>query len=132
MGVHLFLGSLDNEQFAHIKATILNTDPLPSLRATFNQVLREESRFMAEKERSIKIESASAFYTNNTNRQKNRDGVKPRCDHCGKIGHVKAKCFEIVGYPPNWDTRRTQRNNKSGGQNSAHFAHAEKDKGAET
>lgn len=41
--VHLFLGSLDNEQFAHVKATILNSDPLPSLRATFNHVLRQVS-----------------------------------------------------------------------------------------
>lgn len=37
--VHLFLVSLDNEHFGHVKGTILNTDPLPSLRRVFNHVL---------------------------------------------------------------------------------------------
>ncbi|XP_020209005.1 uncharacterized protein LOC109793936 [Cajanus cajan] len=57
--VHLFLGCLDNERFAHVKATILNTDPLPSLRHTFNFILREEARFTAEKEKNNKVESGS-------------------------------------------------------------------------
>lgn len=121
--LHLFLGSLDNEQFSHVKTTILNSDPLPSLRATFNHVLREESRFPAEKYRNTKGDSASAFYSNSSNKQRNQ---RVKCEHCGKTGHIKAKCFEIVGYPPNWDTRRTQRNpSKTGGQNQAHHAYAD-------
>ncbi|KAJ1381918.1 Zinc finger, CCHC-type [Sesbania bispinosa] len=121
--VHLFLGSLDNERFAHVKANILNIDPLPSLWRTFNHILREEARFTAEKERNIKTESGSAFYSFSTNKQKRRDGHKPRCDHCGKVGHVKSKCFELVGYPPNWNTRRPQRGpNRTGGQPTTHLA----------
>lgn len=118
--VHLFLGSLDNKQFSQVKATILKSDPLPSLRSTFNHVLREETRFVTEKERNKKIDSASAFYSNNTSRQRGRDGAKRKCDHCGKIGHIKAKWFEIVGYPPNWDTRRSQRNSSKGGGHALH------------
>lgn len=130
--VHLFLGSLDNEQFAYVKATILNSDPLPSLRSTFNHVIREESRFVVEKERNTKIDSASTFYSNNTNRQRGRDGAKLKCNHCGKIGHIKAKCFEIVGYHPNWDTCRSQRNSSKGiGQNAAHFACANEEQKGE-
>lgn len=34
---------------------------------------------------------------------------KVKCDHCGKNGHVKEKCFEIVDYPAYWETRRTPR-----------------------
>lgn len=30
--VHLFLGGLDNDRFGQVKGTLLNTDPLPSLR----------------------------------------------------------------------------------------------------
>nr|KYP49082.1 hypothetical protein KK1_029204 [Cajanus cajan] len=67
-GVHLFLGSLDNERFAHVKATILNIDPLPSLRRTFNFILRKEARFTAEKERNNKVESGSTFYSFRTNK----------------------------------------------------------------
>ncbi|XP_020237539.1 uncharacterized protein LOC109816819 [Cajanus cajan] len=97
--VHLFLGSLDNERFAHVKATIINTDTLPSLRRTFNFILREKTRFTAEKERNNKVESGSAFYSFRTSKQKGRDGSKLKCDHCGKVGHTKSKCFELVGYP---------------------------------
>ncbi|KAJ1384093.1 Gag-polypeptide of LTR copia-type [Sesbania bispinosa] len=84
--VHLFLGSLDNDRFGHIKGTILNTDPLPSLRRVFNHVLREEARVAAEKDREPKLESGAAFYTN---KYKNREGPQPKCDHCGKIGRKK-------------------------------------------
>ncbi|CAJ2650467.1 unnamed protein product [Trifolium pratense] len=107
--VHLFLGSLDNQQFAHVKATILNTEPLPSLRKTFNTVLREEARYTAERERiSNKPDAGAAFYSS-ASRQKWRDRSKEKCDHCGKTGHLKSGCFEIIGYPPNWDMRRMQR-----------------------
>ena len=108
--VHLFLGGLNNERFEHVKAAVLNTEPLPSLRRVFNHVLREEARIMGEQERmaATKVESGgSAFHASNQNRQRKRDGQKPKCDHCGKTGHIKAKCFEIIGYPENWDTRRT-------------------------
>lgn len=100
--VHLFLGSLDSEEYAHVKATTLNTDPLPSLRRVFNRILREEARYTPEKERgSNRSELGTTFDSSSANKPRGRDGPKPKCDHCGKIGHVKAKCFELVGYPPN-------------------------------
>ncbi|KAJ1405584.1 Gag-polypeptide of LTR copia-type [Sesbania bispinosa] len=112
--VHLFLGSLDNDRFGHIKGTILNKDPLPSLRRVFNHVLREEARVAAEKGREPKLESGAAFYTN---KYKNREGPRPKGDHCGKIGHEKARCYEIIGYPANWDTRRASRDASKKGAN---------------
>lgn len=118
--LHLFLGGLDSEQYSHVKTTILNSEPLPSLRRAFNHVLREEARCTAEREKgNAKMEQGAAFYSNAGNRQRS-DGPKPKCDHCGKIGHIKAKCFEIIGYPAHWDTRRTQRrNNRPGGKAAA-------------
>lgn len=30
---------------------------------------------------------------------------RPTCEHCGKLGHIKLKCFELNGYPLNWRKR---------------------------
>ena len=32
-------------------------------------------------------------------------GIKfqiPPCSHCGKIGHLKRGCYELIGYPSWW------------------------------
>ncbi|KAI5410301.1 hypothetical protein KIW84_055701 [Lathyrus oleraceus] len=77
---------------------------------------------------AVKGESGgSAFYAPNQNRLR-RDGQKPKCDHCGKVGHTKAGFFEITGYPENWGTRRTHRYPRdNGGQPRAHHAHVTED-----
>ena len=126
--LHLFLGSLDNEKYGHVKTSILNVEPLPSLRRAFNHVLREEARFTVEKEKgNNKTDPGTTFHSYSGNKQK-RDGPKPKCDHCGKVGHPKSKCFELIRYPSNWDARRTNRwNNKSGGNFAAHTTHVDED-----
>lgn len=105
--VHLFIGSLDNEQYGHVKTSVLNVEPLPSLRRTFNHVLRKEACLTTERERNgNKSELGTTFHSSWRSKQKGRDGARPKCEHCGKIGHTKAKYFEIMGYPSHWDTRK--------------------------
>ncbi|RDY00637.1 hypothetical protein CR513_16159, partial [Mucuna pruriens] len=67
--VHLFLGGLDGYLYTNVKKLIFNINPLPFLRlgATFH-----------------------------SNKYKNRDGVRPKYDHYGKIGHENSRFFEIV------------------------------------
>nr|KYP53176.1 hypothetical protein KK1_024801 [Cajanus cajan] len=55
--VHLFLGGLGSEQYAHVKTTILNSKPLPSLRRIYNLITREESHLTVDKERNVKTET---------------------------------------------------------------------------
>lgn len=31
---------------------------------------------------------------------------KPKCDHYGKVGHEKSHCWELIGYPLNWESKR--------------------------
>ena len=33
---------------------------------------------------------------------KNKGKGRPRCSHCGKIGHFMEKCYKIVGFPPGY------------------------------
>lgn len=37
------------------------------------------------------------------------------CDNCKKPGHVKQKCFDLIGYPPGW--QRKQPNQPNSGSN---------------
>lgn len=62
---------------------------------------------------------AAAFKATTIDRPK--QGNRPRCSHCQKLGHEKNQCFELVGYPPNWGSRKTNRDNqqwKSGGSSN--------------
>ncbi|KAK9681878.1 hypothetical protein RND81_10G034300 [Saponaria officinalis] len=31
--------------------------------------------------------------------------LRPKCDNCNRLGHVRAKCFDIIGYLKNWKDR---------------------------
>ncbi|KAJ1440766.1 Gag-polypeptide of LTR copia-type [Sesbania bispinosa] len=107
--VHLFLGGLDADKFAQIKGTILNIDPFPSLKRVFNHILREKSQILIDRSREVKVDIGAAFHVKNASWHKTKDEPKIKCDHCGKIGHEKAKCFELIGYPLNWENRRSKR-----------------------
>ncbi|CAA0821435.1 Unknown protein [Striga hermonthica] len=48
-------------------------------------------------------------------------GSAPRyiCDPCGKTGHLKSRCYELIGYPKNWERNKDdsgRRNNNRHGQ----------------
>ncbi|KAI5428439.1 hypothetical protein KIW84_033429 [Lathyrus oleraceus] len=123
--VHMVLGDLDNEQFSQIKGIILNANLLPSLRRVFKEIQRDESRHTTDKEKSTKIEMSYVFYSSKTEKSKWKDNSKLKCDNCEKIGHIKAKYFEIIGNQTIWESRRPQRieQNKIG-CNGANFAQA--------
>jgi len=122
--VHQFLMGLDSTQFGVVRSNILAIEPLPNLNKVYAMILREESQknLSHGAEARIAVEGA-AFKATVAGR--NRLGNRPRCSHCSKLGHEKNQCFEIVGYPPNWPTRRAnrvdmgQRHTNQGGGNPA-------------
>ncbi|VVA21039.1 PREDICTED: Retrovirus-related Pol poly from transposon TNT [Prunus dulcis] len=52
-------------------------------------------------------------YGPNREGQPSRDRPQGKCPHCGMPGHSKSRCFELIGYPENWDRTRDPRCNKS-------------------
>ncbi|XP_059433814.1 uncharacterized protein LOC132166964 isoform X2 [Corylus avellana] len=89
-----------HERYAALRSQILLMEPFPSTTKIYSLVRQEEKQQEIHSSLSS-TPDAAAFTTKPTNRggQLNR---KPRyhCDHCGRDGHTKDRCFKLVGYPP--------------------------------
>lgn len=60
-----------------------------------------------KKQSTIPKQSAAGVqYRQPTNASRPRR-ERPRCDHCGKLGHVKSKCYSHHGYTP-WSANTAQ------------------------
>ncbi|XP_071721710.1 uncharacterized protein [Rutidosis leptorrhynchoides] len=97
-----------NGVYAHSRSQIMMMEPLPSLQKVFSTIARFERQNVPLFEQPI---SSLAAYSsaktqnqqsnNQTQFKKAPDG-RPICAHCGKIGHIAAKCYRKVGFPPNF------------------------------
>ncbi|BBH01411.1 hypothetical protein Prudu_011666 [Prunus dulcis] len=128
--VYVFLGGLD-DGFDQVRGEVLRKDPPLGLQASYAYVRREADRKEAMKTEVDKSEPAamaakargSPYGPNregSQNRpgqtrtsQPSRDRPQGKCPHCGMPGHSKSRCFELIGYPENWDRTRDPRCNKS-------------------
>ncbi|RDX92941.1 hypothetical protein CR513_24859, partial [Mucuna pruriens] len=71
-----------------------------------NPTFHGKSRVVAKKGKEARSEVRATFHVANSNRRRGCDDRRSKYENCGKLGHEKAKCFELIGYPPNWNTRR--------------------------
>ena len=101
--VYLFLARL-NREFDKVRSRILGKNPLPSLRETFSEVRREETRRKVMLKPDLNVElkpviDSSALVTVKNGEDKNK---RPWCDHCKKYWHTRETCWKIHGIPQNW------------------------------
>ena len=112
--VYIFLGGLDDE-FEQIRGEILRKDPLPGLQTSYAYVRREYDRKIAMKNEA---DHAEAMVARNHIPQRHGERFgsdrmsRNKCAHCGRPGHSKQKCFELIGYPEGWDKTRDPRHGK--------------------
>ncbi|GJW88262.1 ribonuclease H-like domain-containing protein, partial [Tanacetum coccineum] len=85
-----FLMGLD-EVYAPIKSIILTTDPIPDVKGAFATLSTDESHRGTQSHSSSKMGNA---------RKLNRPNLV--CTHCNMNGHTADRCFELIGYPPNF------------------------------
>ncbi|KAJ1388249.1 Zinc finger, CCHC-type superfamily [Sesbania bispinosa] len=97
--LHQLLTGL-NDAYGVVRSNLLCKDPLPSLSNAYS--------FLTSEEVTIgKPFMESVAFKVNTDGHKGRDqNKKLRCEHCKKTGHIKDNCFEIIGYPPNWQGKK--------------------------
>ena len=106
-GCASILMGLNDKSFFTIRSQILALDLLPSLDKIFNVVQQEENHKKVMGARDQRYETTATFavmHPMRANReQKQRE--RPVCGHCGKTGHDESTHYELIGYPPGWNTR---------------------------
>ncbi|KAJ8426555.1 hypothetical protein Cgig2_017071 [Carnegiea gigantea] len=79
-----FLNGLD-EKYGPQRSQLLLMSPLPSVEAACSLLQQEESQ-----REILEIESTALF---------SKTGNAKGCGQCGNKGHVKEKCWLVIGYP---------------------------------
>ena len=117
--VHIFLSGLDSE-FDQVHGEILRKDPKLDLESTYMYVRREHQQKQTIGG-SRQISESSTMLANQTRQgpslgsSKTRNNQPPSkssgfvCSHCGKTGHSKQRCYEIISYPEWWDFTKIPR-----------------------
>ena len=106
-----------NDSYFQIKRQILLMDPLPSVNKVYSLLIQEErqrsvehSNFVHKESTTLAVKGSNPNFNSNfpgfssnfgVSRGKNSKGKdRPICTQCGKLGHVKEKCFKLHGFPP--------------------------------
>ncbi|KAL5840222.1 hypothetical protein ACOSQ4_012830 [Xanthoceras sorbifolium] len=108
-----------NKELDEVRGRILGTKPLPTLRESFSEVQREESRkkvMLGTRSTNLTAGEGSALavrgpQVHHADENRPRKG-QPWCDHCHKHGHSKDTCWKLYGKPADWKPPSRFSNNK--------------------
>ena len=86
-------------------------EPVPSVDKTFSLVIQEERQRSSSIHAIPLVESTALAIKNQVFNQGSFPGKifkrnvgkgRPICSYCGKVGHIKEKCYKLVGFPPGY------------------------------
>nr|DAD30945.1 TPA_asm: hypothetical protein HUJ06_009796 [Nelumbo nucifera] len=103
--VYRFLLGL-SEVFNTVRFSILAMEPLPSVSKVYSLVSQEEchQNLVAHPTQNL---DATMMHVAGQNLSSTSKNSRPQlcCDHCKRNDHTKDRCYELLGYPPNWEAR---------------------------
>ncbi|KAL3642652.1 hypothetical protein CASFOL_013467 [Castilleja foliolosa] len=107
--------------FDAVKRDLLKETPLPTVEMAYSALRREAARvIIVNRSTTASDEIGTGLMARNQKTYQASKSANPRpqpktgtqtaavpppekskmkCDHCNKMGHLKEKCFEIIGYP---------------------------------
>ncbi|XP_077234185.1 uncharacterized protein LOC143876356 [Tasmannia lanceolata] len=99
-----------NDSFAAVRSQILMMDPLPTVAKAYSLLLQEEHQralhispqldtvaAVVGRARTVPTNTVRNPPRPNPNSSARRN--RPRCRHCGKLGHTFDTCYGLHGYP---------------------------------
>ncbi|XP_017974499.1 PREDICTED: uncharacterized protein LOC108661577 [Theobroma cacao] len=104
-----FLNGL-NDSFSALRSQIIMMKPFPSLDKAYNLVLKEENQRNFHVTVQPLSETAAMSVVASEKSKGKSDFL---CSHCGKKGHLKEKCYRLIGFPADVKFNK----NKSNGNN---------------
>ncbi|XP_033144158.1 uncharacterized protein LOC117132874 [Brassica rapa] len=118
--VHQFLMGLDEVRFGNVVTNIISMEPLPDLNSVYQRVIREERRLSTSKTEpkqeavgfGVKAEEAPTSGFNAAAVATSRSMMV--CSHCGRTGHEKKECWQIIGFPEWWLEKNPNPNDRGG------------------
>ncbi|XP_078160840.1 uncharacterized protein LOC144556253 [Carex rostrata] len=101
--IYQFLMGL-NDVFSTIRTQIIAMEPLPSLAKVYSLIQQEERHLRLRASQGMEsavlaARDGGSSRSGDTRPSTGKFKPRPVCDHCGKVGHIKPRCYEIVGYP---------------------------------
>ncbi|XP_022024521.1 uncharacterized protein LOC110924843 [Helianthus annuus] len=93
-----------------VRTNMLTREVFPSVKVAFSVVSREESHRMSSsgsKGQNVSFVSKSNQSFESKKKAPNQRGPNPslKCTQYNMIGHTVDRCFELIGYPPNFKRR---------------------------
>ena len=119
--VHQFVMGLDQARYGGMCQGIISYDAALDIGEVYAKLIREEQRLNSVKKRESQ-QNAVGFATKKELRsdqltpitESGRRERGAQCSNCGRTGHEKSTCWQLVGFPDWWEDRSE---NRGGGGN---------------
>lgn len=111
----MFFMGLDDAQFGNVCTDIIRMEPLPDLNSVYQRVVSEERRLLSTRAET-KQDAVGFMAKSDPSQSENttmnasitavaRSRGAMACSHCGRTGHEKKDCWQIIGFPEWWNER---------------------------
>ena len=122
--MHQFVMGLDESWFGAICQTIISSDLDMDIGEIYAKVVQEEQRLNSAKDRETQ-QTAVGFVakteTDQTRLRQDNGRKVPQCTHCGRRGHEKSGCCQLIGFPDWWEERPPNRGSEGGNRGGSRY-----------